>query len=53
MSGCMMFLGVMPAVHHHDPVAPCHSNHMILNEDSMAVGIALHAAVAERFLNGP
>jgi hippurate hydrolase len=52
MPGCMMFLGVMPEVHHHDHVAPCHSNHMILNEDSMAVGIALHAAVAQRFLAG-
>jgi len=50
MPGCMMFLGVMPDGH-HDHVAPCHSNHMILNEDSMAVGIALHAAIAHRFLN--
>jgi amidohydrolase len=50
MPGCMMFIGVMPEGH-HDHVAPCHSNHMLLNEDSMAVGIALHAAVAHRFLN--
>lgn len=50
MPGCMMFLGVMPEGH-HDHVAPCHSNHMLLNEDSMAVGIAVHAAVAHRFLN--
>ncbi|MGB8363770.1 MAG: M20 metallopeptidase family protein [Rhizomicrobium sp.] len=50
MPGCMMFLGVMPEGH-HDHVAPCHSNHMELNEDSMAVGIALHAAIAHRFLN--
>lgn len=49
--GCMMFLGVMPENHHgHKHVAPCHSNHMVLNEDSMAVGAALHAAVAWRFL---
>jgi hippurate hydrolase len=51
--GCMMFLGVMPEGHHHDHVAPCHSNHMLLNEDSMAVGIAVHAAVAKRFLSEP
>jgi amidohydrolase len=53
--GCMMFLGVMPDRHDgHDHVAPCHSNRMILNEDCMAVGIAMHAAVAHRFLaQGP
>jgi amidohydrolase len=49
--GCMMFLGVMPDGHDgHDHVAPCHSNRMMLNEDAMAVGIAMHAAVAHRFL---
>ncbi len=52
MPGCMMFIGVMPEGHHHDHVAPCHSNHMMLNEDSMAVGIALHAAIAQRYLDG-
>ena len=52
MPGCMMFLGVMPEGA-HDHVAPCHSNHMMLNEDGMAVGIAMHAAVAERFLSAP
>jgi amidohydrolase len=55
MPGCMMFLGVMPDGHDghdqgHDHVAPCHSNRMILNEDCMAVGIAMHAAIAHRFL---
>ena len=49
--GCLMFLGVMPqSPHEHDHVAPCHSNRMMLNEDCMAVGIAMHAAVAHRFL---
>jgi hypothetical protein len=48
----MMFLGVMPDGH-HDHVAPCHSNHMVMKEESMAVGIALHAAIAHRFLNQP
>ena len=49
--GCMMFLGVMPDGHDgHDHVAPCHSNRMMLNEDSMTVGIAMHASVAHRFL---
>ena len=51
MPGCMMFLGVMPEGHDgHDHVAPCHSNRMMLNEDCMAVGIAMHAAIAHRFL---
>jgi amidohydrolase len=51
MPGCMMFLGVMPDGHDdHDHIASCHSNRMILNEDAMAVGIAMHAAVAHRFL---
>jgi amidohydrolase len=49
--GCIMFLGVMPDGHDgHDHVAPCHSNRMMLNEDAMAVGIAMHASVAHRFL---
>jgi amidohydrolase len=51
MPGCMMFLGVMPAGHVEEHVAPCHSNRMLLNEEAMAVGIAMHAAVASRFLN--
>jgi hippurate hydrolase len=51
--GSMMFLGVMPDGH-DGPVAPCHSNRMILNEECMAVGIAMHAAIARRFLaQGP
>jgi amidohydrolase len=51
MPGCMMFLGVMPEGHDgHGHIASCHSNHMVLNEDAMASGIAMHAAVATRFL---
>ena len=51
MPGCMMFLGVKPDGHDgHDHVEPCHSNRMILNEDCMAVGIAMHASIAHRFL---
>ena len=50
MPGCMMFLGVAP-----EGIAPgkahaCHSNRMMLNEDAMADGAAMHAAVADRFL---
>jgi hypothetical protein len=32
--------------------APNHSNRMLLNEDAMVKGIALHAAVALSFLAG-
>jgi len=48
--GAMVFLGLRPpgAV---DP-APCHSNRMLIDEDGMAFGVALHAAVALRFLGG-
>jgi hippurate hydrolase len=54
MPGCMMFLGVMPEGHGgHDHIPSCHSNHMILNEDAMTVGIAMHAAIAHRFLTEP
>ena len=46
--GAMFFLGVKP----EDPslAAPCHSNRMILNEDAMAHGVALHARIALNFL---
>lgn len=49
--GCMMFLGVRPDGLAEDAhVAACHSNRMMLNEDALAAGIAMHAAVAYRFL---
>jgi hippurate hydrolase len=46
--GAMLFLGVRP----DDPslCAPCHSNRMVLNEEGMAAGIAVHAALALRAL---
>ena len=42
--GSMAFLGVAPPGVEHP--APCHSNRMILDENAMQAGIALHAAVA-------
>jgi len=48
--GAMVFLGTRPEG--DGPVAPNHSNRMMLNESAMATGIALHAAVALRFLGG-
>ena len=50
--GAMFFLGVKPPGI-AEP-APVHSNRMVLGEDGMAYGVALHAAVALRFLEaGP
>ena len=49
--GCMVFLGVAPDGCDHNTAAPCHSNRMMLDEPAMAHGVALYAAVAERFLD--
>ena len=48
--GAMVFLGLRPP-DARDP-APCHSNRMLIDEDGMAYGVALHAAIALRFLDG-
>jgi hippurate hydrolase len=46
--GAMLFLGVKPE--DASLAAPCHSNRMILNEDGMQHGIALHAQIALNYL---
>ena len=48
--GAMVFLGVRPPGT-KDP-APCHSSQMMLDEEALALGAALHASVASRFLAG-
>ena len=50
MPGCMMFLGVAPEGTPPGKAHACHSNRMMLNEDAIADGCAMHAAVADRFL---
>lgn len=45
--GAMVFLGARPE---HGPVAPIHSNRMVLNESAFATGVALHAAMALAYL---
>jgi len=45
--GAMVFLGARPG---DGPAAPIHSNRMVLNEDALATGIALHAAMALSYL---
>jgi len=49
--GTMAFLGARSDG--EGPVAPVHSNRMMLNEAAMVTGAALHAAVALRFLQTP
>ena len=51
--GAMAFLGTSPkAKGAAGPVAPNHSNRMVLDEDAMAAGIATYAGVALRWLAG-
>jgi amidohydrolase len=47
--GAMMLLGVRPPGEQHP--APCHSSRMMLDEEAMALGAALHASIATRFLS--
>ncbi|MFV1991480.1 MAG: M20 family metallopeptidase [Acidimicrobiales bacterium] len=48
--GAMLFLGVCPEGVDPNDAQGCHSNKMQLNEDSLAVGVAFHVAMARRFL---
>ena len=52
MSGAMVFLGVAPEGTSHHHAHACHSNRMTMDEGAMANGIALHAAIADRYLSG-
>jgi amidohydrolase len=49
--GAMAFLGTAPKGV-SGPVAPNHSNRMVIDEDAMAAGIATYAGVALRWLAG-
>ena len=52
--GAMAFLGVCPPSDTEPLAAPaCHSNRMMLHEDAMATGVALHVAVANGFVLRP
>ena len=48
--GALAFLGVCPPGVRPADAHACHSNRMQLDEDAMQQGIAIHCAVAERFL---
>src|SRR5262245_7843475 len=47
--GSIAFLGTRPE---GTPAFPLHSTRMLVNESALAAGIAMHVAVAQRFLNG-
>jgi hippurate hydrolase len=48
--GTMVYLGVKPG--DIDDPEPLHSNRMVIHEEAMATGVALHAAIALRYLDG-
>jgi amidohydrolase len=50
--GALAFLGVCPTGVRPSDAHACHSNRMTIDEDAMRTGIAVHCAVAERFLQG-
>jgi hippurate hydrolase len=50
-NGAFAFLGVAPPGT-EGTAAPCHSNHMLIDEDAMAVGVAMHAAIVLTSLDG-
>ncbi|HEV7525278.1 MAG TPA: M20 family metallopeptidase [Acidimicrobiia bacterium] len=50
--GAMSFLGVCPPGEHPARAHACHSNRMTLDEDAMAAGAAMYAAMAIEYLVG-
>lgn len=50
--GAMAFLGATPEGGDFRSCCALHSNRMVLNEEVMARGVALHCAMAQAFLNG-
>ncbi|MEV0171650.1 hypothetical protein AB0I00_11100 [Streptomyces sp. NPDC050803] len=48
----MALLGARPPSVPADGAPDCHSNRVVFDEDAMATGIAVHAAVALRHLAG-
>ncbi|HEY2659285.1 MAG TPA: M20 family metallopeptidase [Caulobacteraceae bacterium] len=50
--GAMAFLGAAPEGGDFRTCCALHSNRMVLNEEVMARGVALHCALAQAFLNG-
>ena len=49
--GAMSFIGVAPEADDPAQAYPLHNTRMVLDEPTMAKGIAMHCACAETFLN--
>ncbi|WP_419809854.1 M20 metallopeptidase family protein [Sphingomonas sp.] len=50
LPGAMAFLGVAPTGSDHRTNPPLHNTRMTIEEAAMATGVAMHCAVAERYL---
>ena len=50
--GAMVFLGAAPEGGDYRSCCALHSNRMVLNEEAMARGVAMHCALAEAALAG-
>ncbi|KJY41286.1 amidohydrolase [Streptomyces sp. NRRL S-444] len=50
--GAMALLGARPPAIRADGAPDCHSNRVVFDENAMATGMALHTAVALRYLAG-
>ena len=48
--GAMAFIGVAPPGSDPRTNPPLHNTRMMIDEEVMATGVAMHCAVAERFL---
>ena len=48
--GALAFLGVCPPGEHPTHAHSCHSNRMMIDEDGMRTGIAMHVAIALSYL---
>jgi len=51
--GAFAFIGVSPCKDTPHAAPPCHSNRMLLDEDALATGVAMHASIACRYLARP
>ena len=48
--GALAFLGVCPPGEHPKSAHSCHSNRMVMDENGMQTGIAMHTAVTVSYL---
>ena len=48
--GAFAFIGTAPVGVEPTSAHSCHSNRMMLDEDAMAIGVAVHASIAYDYL---